>query len=191
MAALLLERLDSQRTLNDVALGEAVSIAGSLLRRLAVVPPRGIESLEERSESWVESWSKSFDACNRPFPNRWLDAAIHTCRQLAPSADRLLVNEDLHFGNVLAGVREPWSVIDPKVVVGDLEFGAASVFWNRGEEGRFEERLDVIVQAAGLDDEKTRAWLQLRVIDFWLWALPLGFTQYARTCEELAGWLAS
>ena len=189
--ALLLERLDARRTLSVLPIEEAIDVAGSLLRRLAVAPPQGIESLEERVRSWIEQWTRAFEDCGRPFPRRLLDAAIDLSRQLAPLADRLLVDEDLHYDNVLAGTREPWSVIDPKVVVGDVEYGIAPLFWNRSEENRFDERLDGIVQAAGLRPGHARSWLLVRTIDLWLWAIPLGFTEYAGTCATLIEWLDS
>lgn len=99
------------------------------------------------------------------------------------------MNEDLHFGNVLRSDREGWSVIDPKVVVGDVEYGVAPMFWNRHGDNAPEARLATIVKAAGLDEEKTREWLLVRVIEFWLWAIPLGFTEAAGVCADLAAWL--
>jgi streptomycin 6-kinase len=189
VGALMLELLDSQRSLSTLPIEEGTDVAGSLLRRLAVSPPPGIESLGERAGPWIEGWLKAFDVCGRPFPKLWLDAAIDLCRQLAPSADRFLVDEDLHFGNVLAGARQPWSVIDPKVVVGDVEFGVAPMLWNRPGENPFEVRVDAVVQAAELEADKTHAWLLVRMIDLWLWAIPLGYTEYARTCAALTEWL--
>jgi streptomycin 6-kinase len=189
IGALLLELLDSGRSLSALPIDEAVGVAGSLLRRLAISPPPGIESLGDRAGPWIESWRKQFEVHGHPFPKTWLDAAIDVCLQLAPSADCLLVNEDLHFDNVLAGAREPWSVIDPKVVVGDLEYGVAPMLWNRFEDNRFDRRLASIVEAADLDTDKTRAWLLVRMIDLWLWTIPLGFTDYAAVCAAVTEWL--
>src|SRR5271165_7096002 len=44
--AMLLERLDSRRSLTDVAIGEAVVVAGRLIRRLAVPAPEGLPRLQ-------------------------------------------------------------------------------------------------------------------------------------------------
>jgi len=189
VGALQLELLDNARTLSVLPIDDAVNVAASLLRRLAIAPPPGLASLDEQASAWIEQWSNAYELYGRPFPRRWLDAAIDLTRQLAPSVDRLLVNEDLHFDNVLAGVREPWSVIDPKVVVGDVEFGVGPLFWNRSDERRLAERLDAVVQAAELDAHRTRGWLLVRTIDLWLWAIPLGFTEFAQTCTALSEWL--
>ena len=47
-----------------------------------------------------------------------------------PATDGTLVHLDLHAGNVLAGEREPWLVIDPKAVSGDPHAEPAPVLWN-------------------------------------------------------------
>jgi streptomycin 6-kinase len=58
----------------------------------------------------------------------------HICRELGPGSNRYLINEGLHYHNVLAGDREPWLVIDPMIVAGDREFGLSSLVWGRLEE---------------------------------------------------------
>jgi hypothetical protein len=50
-----------------------------------------------------------------------------TARQHGPPAGKFLVNYDIHYDNVLAGTREPWLVVDPKPITGDLEYGMAQV----------------------------------------------------------------
>ncbi len=189
LGVLQLERLDSEQTLNSVAIGDAVDRAASLLRTLAISPPEGIPTLADKTGPWPDTWPHDFAAANQPFPRAWLVHALGMCEQLTAEHDQLLVNEDLHFGNVLRGVREPWSVIDPKVVVGDLEYGVAPMFWSRHGEDALDARLATIVNAARLDAEKARGWLLVRAIEFWLWAIPLGFTQAAQVCSNVAAWL--
>jgi streptomycin 6-kinase len=60
------------------------------------------------------------------------------------------VNQDGHYQDVLAGTREKWLVIDPKPLAGDVEFGAASLLWNRATESTMDYRMAAIVEAAGL-----------------------------------------
>jgi streptomycin 6-kinase len=47
----------------------------------------------------------------------WMPAGV--ARQLGARAGDRLVHADLHYGNVLAGDREPWLAIDPRAVAGD------------------------------------------------------------------------
>ena len=82
---------------------------------------------------------------------------------LAPSqGEQVLVNQDLHAGNVLSAEREPWLVIDPKPLLGEREFSAAPIV--RGSElghGRRQvlRRLDRLTSELGLDRERARGWV--------------------------------
>lgn len=78
--------------------------------------------------------------------------------------------------------------VDPKPLRGDPEFAVAPLLWNRfdGDLGR----LDQIVTEAGLDWERTRQWTLFRVLEYWLWALNLGFSEDPERCTALAERLA-
>ena len=77
---------------------------------------------------------------------------------------------DLHFGNVLAGRREPWLVIDPKGFAGDPCYEPAPMLWNRWDElaasgdigAALRERFYALVDAAGLDERRCRDWVVVR-----------------------------
>jgi streptomycin 6-kinase len=176
--AILLERLDPSRSLETEPIDDAVPIIAALLRRLAIPAPYGISrDLRTESEHWVEELPKDWQRLGSPFPRTMLDAAVDVCRQLGPSADRLLVNEDLHFENVLGGTREPWQVIDPQPLIGDLEFTMLSMLWNRRTESPLDERFTAIVDIAGLDAERARAWTLVRAVQNWLWFVEGGDTE--------------
>ncbi|WP_225730265.1 MULTISPECIES: aminoglycoside phosphotransferase family protein [unclassified Nocardia] len=168
--ALLLERLDPARSLDKHPIGEAERIIAELLRRLAIPAPPGISrDLRTESEHWMEQLPKDFHRLGAPFPRIHLDAVVDICRQLGPTADHLLVNEDLHYENVLAGAREPWLVIDPQPIAGDLEFTMLSLLWNREHESDLAHRFATIVETAALDPDKARAWTLVQCARNWLW----------------------
>lgn len=106
---------------------------------------------------------------------------------------RLVVNSDLHYGSVLRGEREPWLVIDPKIIAGDVEYGIAQLLWNRFSELRtsadFERRLAMLAAAGSLDTSRARQWALVRVVDYWLWAISLGLTEDRKKCRLLVEWL--
>jgi streptomycin 6-kinase len=191
--AMLLERLDARRPLATVAIGEAIPIAGRLLRRLAIPAPTGIRPLtavaEELQHTLPERWAR----CGQPLSRRLLDRACATARQLAPSTGTLLVNYDLHYENVLAGKREPWLAVDPKVVAGDPEYGVAQLLWCRLEEietqGGLDRHWQTLVEAAGLDAALGREWTLVRCVDYWLWALGAGLTEDPSRCARIVDWL--
>ncbi|MDT8909416.1 aminoglycoside phosphotransferase family protein [Amycolatopsis sp. PS_44_ISF1] len=164
--ALLLERLDHTRTLDDEPVLEAVGVMSGLARRLAVpAPPELARTLRGEAERWLEELPKSWHELGRPLPRRALDAALEVCRDLGPSSGHALVNEDLHYENVLAGQREPWLVIDPKPLAGDLEYGVFSLLWNRFTESTLDEK----TAATGLDAGRVKAWTLVRAVQNLLW----------------------
>ncbi|MEZ4832082.1 MAG: aminoglycoside phosphotransferase family protein [Caldilineaceae bacterium] len=179
--ALLLERLDAQRSLRDLPVGAAIVIAGRLLRRLAIPAPTGVRTLTDHAADMDRLLRARWAQLGRPFGRRLLDAVLETARSAKHSQERLLVNWDLHYENVLAGEREPWLVIDPKVVAGDPAFGLAQLLWTRLEEIEDGSGVDhvfqLLVEAAEIDPISARAWTILRLVDYWLWALSVGFTE--------------
>lgn len=192
--ALLLERLDHTRSLRGAPASEAVEVASRLLRRLAVPAPPQVRSCREFALRQADELPAENAALGGPVPARLLDAALAGARELGESAGALLLSEDLHYGNVLRGEREPWLMIDPKPISGDLEFGVLPLLWNRfseldGERG-LRERLAALVDAAELDPERTRAWTLLRAVDNWLWELNAANPRQAQVCATIAALLS-
>ena len=64
-----------------------------------------------------------------------------------------------------------WSAIDPKPLSGDPHYEVAPLLWNRWAEldGRVREgirdRFFAVVDAAGLDEERARDWVVVRMLD--------------------------
>jgi len=193
--AMLLERLDSRRSLSAVEIGEAVAIAGRLFRRLVVPAPAGLPRLSDVATRLAETLTARWEAVGRPMPRSLLDAARDLAVQLGPAAGSFLVNYDLHYDNVLVGEREPWLAIDPKVVEGDPEFGIAQLVWTRLEDleraGGLSRHFARLVEEAALDPYRARAWSLVRCVDYWLWALGAGLTSDPARCARIVNWLTS
>ncbi|GAB3481880.1 aminoglycoside phosphotransferase family protein [Amycolatopsis cihanbeyliensis] len=177
---LLLERLDAGRALDGEPIGVAVAVAGGLLRRLSVAAPPLHRTLRAEAARWAAELPTDWERLGRPLPRALLDAAVAICRVRGPRAGALLVNEDLHYENVLRGGREPWLVIDPKPIAGDPEFGVIPLLWNRMGETTLDERFAALVAAARLDPARARDWTLVRAVLNWLWAVE---------DEEEGGWL--
>jgi streptomycin 6-kinase len=192
--ALLLERLESRRSLDDEPIEAAVTVAGGLLRRLAVPAPTLRRTLPELARRWIAELPEENAKLGNPVPKPLLDKAIGYCRELGPSAAAQLVNEDLHYFNVLGGIREPWLLIDPKVLSGDPEFGLVPLLWNRfglmdGDSG-VRDRLAALVEIAELDAERARGWTLVRAVDNWLWTRAHDGFPTAEACARIAAALA-
>ena len=129
-----MERLDHRRSLNDVEIVEAVEVASRLLRRLSIPVPSDFRSLRLVTQDLCHTLPQRWEQYGRPMPQRWVEQACELAVQLGTSCGNLLVNYDLHYADVLRGKREPWLVVDPKVVIGDPEFGIAQLLWCRLED---------------------------------------------------------
>ena len=193
LGAMLLERLDHRRSLEDIDIVTAVVVAGRLLRRLAIPAPPGLRPMQDIAAEMRRTMPDRWERFGRSMPRRVLDRACDLAAQLGASASRLLVNYDLHYGNVLAGAREPWLVVDPKVVAGDPEFGVAQLLWRRLEDIQAQGGLDrhflALSEAAELDVTLTRAWTFARCADYWLWGLSVGLTEDPARCAAVIRWL--
>ena len=169
--ALLLERLHGG-DLTDVAETEACEIVAGFYPRLHVPAFPQLRTLT----SYVERWVDDLAALGRdaPIPHRYVEQAVSLGRDLVADPDSVgrVVHGDLHYENVLAADREPWLVIDPKPMSGDPHYEPAPMLWNRWMEsaGRGAEREDVrhrfftIVDAAGLDEDRARDWVVVRMV---------------------------
>ncbi|MEO6083106.1 MAG: aminoglycoside phosphotransferase family protein, partial [Umezawaea sp.] len=182
--ALLLERLDHTRTLMTAPIEVAVQVTGGLLRDLRVPAPPEVAGVSFRD------FAADNAALGHPVAKPLLDRVVALVRDLTADAGRTLVNGDLHYGNVLAGAREPWLMIDPKPHAGDPEFCLLPLLWNRFREldGRrgTRDRMRALAEIGGLDVDRAVAWGIVRAVEGELWSLRVGETDFARVCRELA-----
>ncbi|MFT7840775.1 aminoglycoside phosphotransferase family protein [Saccharothrix sp. BKS2] len=182
--ALLLERLDHTRDLEREPLADALAVTGGLLRRLRL--PAGPEFRRHSPSDLVAENA----ALGGPVPAAFAARATELGRELAATAGDTLVNEDLHFQNVLRGEREPWLMIDPKPLAGDREFGVIPLLWNRFGEDDVRERFAALCDLGELDDERARAWTFYRAVDNWLWSAEFHRDDPAICSEHIARALA-
>lgn len=161
--ALLLERLDPDRSLEDLPdVDAACVIAGEVMARLHVPAPPTIPALDE----WVARQLPGLQACEA-IPRRIVTRTGDLARELtATPGPRSLLHGDLHFGNILAGTREPWLAIDPNPLAGHPGFELNALLRNRVEElrasGSFRyavrRRLELVADAAGIEATEARLW---------------------------------
>lgn len=178
--ALLLERLHREDLtgLGDV---EACEVAGGLYGALHVPAPASVRRLA----SYAQGWAADLRALPRdaPLPRRLVEQAASLAADLAgepvDGGDRLL-HGDLHDANVLAADRAPWLAIDPKPLAGDPHSEVAPLLWNRWQElldarrsvrDGIRLRFHTVVDVAGLDEERARDWVVVRVLVNALWRL--------------------
>ncbi|MEU1586295.1 aminoglycoside phosphotransferase family protein [Micromonospora sp. NPDC005710] len=151
--ALLLERCQPGTPLHDLPPDRALDVVVGLLPRLWRPAGAPFTPLAREAAGWIERMPRAWDRAGRPYERRLLDAALDLLSDLASSqGEQVLVNQDLHAGNVLAagglagdllasdglpdsaltdsrlsgggltGERGPWLAIDPKPLTGEREF---------------------------------------------------------------------
>jgi streptomycin 6-kinase len=167
--ALLLERCDPGDQLWSIEDDDdAMVIAAGVLRRLWRPPPADHRHrlLADAAAGWAVALPRDWDTLGRPFERALVDAAVSACLELAPAqGPAVILHQDFHGGNVLRGSREPWLAIDPKPLVGEREFDAASLLrdrrWLIGEASAvrvIRRRLDLLADELALDRERMRRW---------------------------------
>ena len=168
-SALLLERLYSEdlTAMDDL---EACEVVAGLYGHLHVPAIPQLRLLSEETARWAGYFSVV--PRSAPVPHRLVEQSRAIARDFAadPDTDGVLVHTDLHYENVLAADREPWLAIDPKPLSGDPHFEPAPMLWNRWEEvtatgdvrGAVRRRFHILVDAAGLDEDRARDWVVLR-----------------------------
>jgi streptomycin 6-kinase len=175
--ALLMERAGPEDLTERWDL-EACEIVGELYGRIHVPAPPQLPTLPTRLARWTEQLRSAPAA----LPPRLVEQAISLSTDLAadPACSGTLIHTDLHYENVLAAGREPWLVIDPKPLSGDPHYELAPMLTNRWDEvagqvrAAVRRRFDTLVDVAGFDQDRARAWVVVRVVHSAVWAAEDG-----------------
>ena len=173
--ALLLERLEPRDLTGEWDV-QACEVVGALYERLHVPAPPQLRRLSDQAARWYDELGRVDRGM--PVPFRLVEQARSLCRDLAadPATDGRLLHTDLHFENVLwsagrtEGADGEWLAIDPKPLSGDPHYELAPMLWNELDAyaGRFRDgvrqRFWTLVEAAGLDEHRARAWVVVRML---------------------------
>jgi streptomycin 6-kinase len=175
--AMLLERLH-RRDLTTVGDIEACEIVAGLYGRIHVPALPQLRTVT----SYVERWTADLAALpsEAPIPRRLREQCGALVRDLVadPASAGVIIHGDLHHHNVLAADREPWLVIDPKPMSGDPHYEPAPMLWNRWDDiasgnvrDNLRRRFHTIVDVAGLDEDRARDWVIVRMVHNMSWAV--------------------
>jgi streptomycin 6-kinase len=179
--AMLLERLH-ERDLDTLPAPEAAEVVAGLYRTLHVPAPPQLVPLTRRVTEWTDALERL--PRDAPVPRRIVQHAVHLGRGFATgdTGPGRLLHGDLHDGNVLAADREPWLAVSPRPLSGDPHAEPAPLLWNRWDEvvatgdvrRAVRRRFHAVVDAAGLDEERARDWVIVRVVHRALSAIGTG-----------------
>jgi streptomycin 6-kinase len=165
--AVLLERLSPGTQLADLVLrgrdDEATKILGALLGRMSPGdPPPVCATIEIRCGDFERYLTGADERVPR-------DLVVHAQRVYAELAagqrNPALLHGDFHHYNVLLDDKRGWVAVDPKGMVGELEYEIGAALrnpWERPEllasVDTIERRLELFRDALGIDVDRARAW---------------------------------
>lgn len=192
--AMLLERLDAERSLQALPPLEAAAVLGRIARDLAIPAPGDARSTRDIAAGEATDFARRWSALDEPVPAHLLEAATRSAQRLAArEPGDLSVDGDLHHGQVLAGGRRDWTVVDPVLLRGDPEYDLGRVLWTRldelPEDADVLGALDAFVSACGVPTDRARDWVLVRSMSYLLWGLELGLTIDPPRCHRLLGLL--
>ncbi|MEE1751559.1 aminoglycoside phosphotransferase family protein [Streptomyces sp. SP18CS02] len=181
---MLLERLDAGRPLSSVADDSAaMRILAELMARLAAVPaPPGLPHLADIAAAMLDEVPRALPALADPVERRLLRTCAAAVTEVIGAPGDRLLHWDLHYGNILAGRREPWLAIDPEPLAGDPGFELLPALDNRWEEvvaagdvtRTVLRRFDLLTEALALDRRRAVGWTLGRVLQNALWDIEDG-----------------
>ncbi|MFZ0062670.1 MAG: aminoglycoside phosphotransferase family protein [Pyrinomonadaceae bacterium] len=153
----------------------------------------------------VLDWARGFDRYLNTADKQVPAALVHKAQQLylslATSSSRtMLLHGDLHHYNVLFDVKRGWVAIDPKGVVGELEYEVGAILRNPWEQANsfasrpeVERRLRILSDALQLDYRRSLQWSFAQAVLSAIWDVEDGKTiaanhaglSLARTIETM------
>ncbi len=161
--AILLERAEYKKSLtdlvrqgNDDAASRIIcSVVGRLHAQRRRPPPDLVP---------LARWFQELDPAASQHGGILSVSAMTARRLLASPQDVGVLHGDIHHGNILDFGERGWLAIDPKGLIGERGFEYANLFCNPDHDtasapGRFARQLQVVSQAAGLDERRLLQWV--------------------------------
>ncbi|HEU4433637.1 MAG TPA: aminoglycoside phosphotransferase family protein [Pyrinomonadaceae bacterium] len=181
--AVLLERLDPATELVELVRAgrdeEATAVLAELLSSMAH------HDAPARCPT-VTDWGLGFDRYvnNGEIPAELVHQAAEIYGRLAASQKQvMLLHGDLHHYNALFDANRGWVAIDPKGVVGELEYELGAMIRNPVELPEFyisrtvvERRLKQLTGALSLDYDRALGWAFAQAVLSAIWGVEDGFT---------------
>lgn len=181
--ALLLERLRPGQPLSRIAAAgsddDATSILAGLVGAMSPAePPRHAP----RVEQWVEGFDRYAESGDRRIESALVAEARDTFAELAETQRAVrLLHGDLQHSNVLLDETRGWVAIDPKGVIGEVEYECGAMLRNPSERpdlftdrATIERRVDRLASELGLDRRRIVAWAFAQAVLSAVWDIEDG-----------------
>ena len=193
--AVLLERLRPGNSLVDLTLNgrdeEATDIFADVIQQMTA--HASTTGLEVSAVATVEDWARGFDnyiaTGDVRIPRDLVEAGQRVFKSLSASERRpRLLHGDLQHYNVLFDSERGWLAIDPKGVVGEIEYEIGAFVRNPVAQpelflsrSTIERRLKQFTDRLSLDYERALGWTFAQAVLSAIWSIEDGFAVDATT----------
>ena len=189
--AVLMERLRPGNSLVEMSIGgkdeEATDILADVIQQMSSLESPKSGSQSSKAPKTVQDWGQGFERYigtgDDQIPMELVEAGHDMFSHLCASQrwPRLL-HGDLQHYNVLSDSSRGWVAIDPKGVIGELEYEIGAVLRNPFERpelflarATIERRLKAFANKLNLDFERMLAWSFAQAVLSALWEIEDGF----------------
>ena len=191
--AVLLERLRPGNSLAEIALSgrdeEATDILAGVIQQMSMQMSSSGRQTSTASATVVTvwDWAKAFERYtatgNDQVPKQLVESAHRLYSSLCASQrEPRLLHGDLHHYNVLFDSERGWLAIDPKGVVGEVEYEIGAILRNPIERPELftsrvtiERRTKRFTEKLGLDHERVLDWAFAQAVLSAIWSIEDGF----------------
>jgi len=187
--AVLLERLRPGNSLAELALSgrdeEATDILASVIQQMSTSATK--TSASQVTRVTVSDWAKAFERYtatgNNQVPKQLVESAHRLYLSLCASQrESRLLHGDLQHYNVLFDSKRGWLAVDPKGVVGEVEYEIGAILRNPierpalfTERVTIERRIKRFTEKLNLDFERVLAWGFAQAVLSAIWNIEDGF----------------
>lgn len=162
---LILQKLSPGITLAEVKDDEeACHIAAKVLKKLTIAVPvnNRLPTTQAKEDSLRTLVIENTQGVG-PIYQDTLEKALQTCTYLHQTPkQQLLLHGDFHHYNILYSGEDSWAAIDPKGLIGELEFDVIQFLLNKlpnqGVYELTEKRVNIFTEELQLDKERLLLW---------------------------------
>ncbi|HEY8166410.1 MAG TPA: aminoglycoside phosphotransferase family protein [Gemmatimonadaceae bacterium] len=184
--AMLLERLTPGTPLVDMSIAgrdeEATEILADVIKKMASV---------RRAPEWIpsaERWGRAFadyrTSSDQQIPRTLIESAEPLYAELCATQKRTrLLHGDLQHYNVLFDENRGWLSVDPKGVIGEVEYELGASLRNPGENvlrffspATVIRRLEIYESILGIDIARALRWAYAQAVLSLIWGVEDGYT---------------
>jgi streptomycin 6-kinase len=183
--AMLLERLEPGTSLVGITCSgrdeEATAILADVIASMSPVdPPPACPTVED----WGRGFTRYVATGDKQVPTQLVRRAVQVYGDLCESQRRTrLLHGDLQHDNILHDRERGWVAIDPKGVIGEVEYEIGASLRNPGEPpyiftdpATIEKRLSVLSSRLSLDVQRMTRWSFAQAVLSLIWGVEDGYT---------------